>query len=142
VAAAILAAALLAHVPSAHAFFVGPPCDGPTCVGHSPYMLNRDDTETCRDDAVDVPGSTVAGLGDGLSNSVTLRWSANCQANWARYNYAGNLGKAHFYVQTYDGHEEWPQGNVYTNMVDGTQLARVCVQQFTSPYDYSCSGWF
>jgi hypothetical protein len=104
-------------------------------------MLNRDDTQTCVDDAVDVAGSTVVGSGDGIDNSVTLRWSANCEANWARFNVPENIRNAHFYVQTYDGHIEWPQGP-YTYMVDGTQLARVCVESMSVRDDWTCSDWF
>jgi Protein of unknown function (DUF2690) len=140
VIAAVTFAALFAAAPAASAFVPGPPCDGHTCVGKTPYTVNRQGI-SCVNDAVDVSGSTVIGSGDGLSNSVTLRWSAYCQANWARYNDPSNLIYAHFYVQTYDGHIEWPHGDTFTYMVDGTQLARACVKGFTVSY-YTCSNWF
>lgn len=133
-------AAIFAAAPAASAYVPGPPCDGHTCVGKTPYTVNRQGV-SCVNDAVDVQGSTVDGSGDGASNSVTLRWSAYCQANWARYNDPAYLGYASFYVQTYDGHIEWPHGGTYTYMVDGTQLARACVKGFTVSY-YTCSNWF
>jgi hypothetical protein len=133
-------AAVFAAAPAASAYVPGPPCDGHTCVGKTPYTTNRQGI-SCVNDAVDVKGSTVNGSGDGSDNSVTLRWSAYCQANWARYNDPAYLGYADFYVQTHDGHIERPHGGAYTYMVDGSQLARACVKGFTVSY-YTCSGWF
>jgi hypothetical protein len=142
-AAASFAAAVAAGAPAAHAFVPGPPCDGSTCVGKTPYTVNRQ-AQHCADDAVDVRGSTVADLGDGIPNTVTLRWSAYCQANWARFNGPADALRTHsFYVQTYDRKQGWPYGRSYTNMVDGTQLARVCVQaDNTFNAEPTCSRWF
>lgn len=134
---AVTAGSALLLAPSAHASDPdAPACYGAGCVGKSPYVVNRAGV-SCAADAYDVVTIGLAGYG---STSVTLRYSPSCAANWARWNGGTSLD---YWVQTADGRTASGYGGsapYYTTMVDGTQLARVCVY---SGFDgtQNCSGW-
>lgn len=128
--------------PAAHASVPGaPPCYGSSCVGRDPNIsLNG---ASCvsgyegSEAAYDVETIGLQGYG---STSVTLRYSPLCGANWARWNGGISLD---YWVETKDGRRASAYGNqgpAWTTMVDGTQLARVCI---FSGFDdtENCSGW-
>ena len=142
VAAGALSGALIAAPQAAQASVPGPPCSGPTCVGKDPYIENQQDVN-CVDDATTVKGSATTSPIDGYV--VVLRWSAYCQANWAQLTGDG-VGEAYsrYWVETYDGRTEYGSGGPYSLMVDGTQLARVCVMAdaTSGTNSVNCSGWF
>lgn len=143
-----LAAAGIAAGPSAaHAYIPDqPPCYGASCVGKSPYLMNRD-RESC---VSGVPGAnngavTIAYIdspGDGVDNNrANLRWSAFCGANWAQWE-GGEPNYANYGAVSADNHQEPPEGSGYTFMVDGTQLAQACVVPYTFDWDDRvCTGW-
>jgi hypothetical protein len=57
-----------------------------------------------------------------------LRYSPLCAANWARWN--GGVDNLQYWIQTKNGNQApgtSGQAPDYTTMVDGTQLARVCI---------------
>ena len=79
--------------------------------------------------------------GDG--ETVYLRWSAYCEANWAQISDPGQDSEddaPDWYVQTYDGNKGFPLGGQYTSMVNGVELARACAIPYaeTTP---GCTGW-
>ncbi len=134
--------ALVAMPTPASAYVPGPPCYGPTCVGKSPYIVNRQGI-SCVNDAVNL--KTVSAPGDGTSNQVTLRWSNYCHANWARWS-GSNVNYADYWAETWNGHRELPHG-YYTYMVDGTQLAQAVVVAYTfnsndCPNACGYTGWY
>ncbi len=104
-----------------------PPCFGPSCVGQSPYISNREG-RTCVDGATSL--ATVDNYG---GDTVTLRWSSFCHANWAQWN-GTDIGYADYWVETSDGHREPPRG-YYTYMVNGNEIARAAIVAPTF------SGW-
>jgi hypothetical protein len=134
----------LVVVPTAaQAYVPAPPCSGRTCVNQGPYIHNRQGT-SCASDKVSVSGSETSSYQDGYF--VVLRWSAYCQANWAQLTSdgAGGVGNSRYWVQTWDGHRQYGSGGDYSYMVDGTQLAMVCVMADKVSGDdrVRCSGWF
>lgn len=132
----------------AQAFVPGPPCSGPTCVGKSPYISNQQGYTCVSGDPSENNGATtIASVYDGADGGETiyLRWSAYCQANWATISDpAGdpNDNAPDWYAQTADGVKQFPQGGQFTSMADGSQLARACEVPFgQSPNDPVCTGW-
>lgn len=133
---------IAAQQPAA-AYPIGqPPCYGATCVGKDPNISLRD--VSCVNGfendgkAYDVVTIGLAGYGN---TSVTLRYSPTCGSNWARWNGGTWLD---YWVQTADGRRASGYGGSappYTTMVDGTQLARVCI---FSGFDdtQNCSAWY
>jgi hypothetical protein len=96
------------------------------------------------DDATTVNNSATVSVVDNYV--VVLRWSAFCHANWAELTDSGvaGVGNSLYWAQTWDGHPEYGSGGNYSPMVDGTQLARVCVLPDAQASDPTpnCSGWF
>lgn len=125
--------------PQASAFIPVPPCTASSCVGQSPYISSQG--VDCVADATTVSGSSTKAPNQGYM--VVLRWSEYCEANWAQLT-NGPSNTARYYVQTEDGKKGPGSGNPYSTMVDGSQLARVCVQDDAQAADDSnnCSGWF
>jgi len=114
-------------------YIPGPPCYGATCVGQSPDIINRQGV-SCAADAVDL--ATVSS--DGYS--VTLRWSAYCHVNWARWN--DNLSaSSRYFVRTSDGHVERGRG-YYTYMVNGNEVAQACTIPYSPPHTPVCTRWY
>lgn len=119
-----------------------PPCYGASCVGQSPYIVNREG-RNCVDGAIDL--ATVAAPGE-ATETVTLRWSEFCHANWARFN--GVHINPTYWAETWDGHRELPRGSGYTYMVDGNQLARAGIKASLFQGDscasgnVTCTGWY
>lgn len=113
-----------------------PPCYGPSCVGKDPTISNA--SGQCSGGA-----STVASVAPpGGGPSVELRWSGWCHANWARLQ-DPEPGAWNYWVQTWDGVTETSipyDGYAWTYMVDGTQLARACIQGYATS-QYNCTGW-
>lgn len=144
ITAATLAAGLLTATGTAQAYVPGPPCYGSSCVGQDPYITNRQGQNCVNgtdsgDNAYPVVTYDLPGYGS--SGAVTLRYSPFCGANWARFD--GSIG-LDYWVETADGRTAGGYGlNLpnWTTMVDGTQLARVCVY---SGFDDTegCSGWY
>ncbi|MFL6077226.1 MAG: hypothetical protein ACJ73S_27845 [Mycobacteriales bacterium] len=117
-----------------------PPCYGASCVGKDPNIRNRQGV-SCASTAVDVVTVTWVA-------TYVLRWSDWCHANWVKsYLTVSTGGTAPnnccwFYAQTYDGHQEWGNG-AYTNMVDGSQLARMVYEaEDGDPNDGYYTGWY
>lgn len=114
-----------------------PPCYGPSCVGYSPYYSTG--TGSCANGA-DLESITPVGGGP----TITLRWNDWCLSNWARFDGHGGLylpGSWRWWVETADGTRAYGGGDVsYTEMVDGTQLARACIipAGYSSP---QCTKW-
>lgn len=131
---AVLASlAVLIPGTSANAYIPGvPPCYGPTCVGKSPYIQNHEGRTCVSGDGESDNGAKTIG-GVTTHTEVNLRWSAFCAANWAQRVY----GLSPYFAQSADGHIQWG-GSGYSDMVDGTQLARVCISEPGATY---CSGW-
>lgn len=142
VTAGALGGAVLA-VPQAQAYVPGPPCSGPTCYGQNPNIINRQGV-SCANDATTVKNSATTSIVDNYV--VVLRWSAYCQANWAQLTGTGvGVGYSRYWVQTADGSQpQYGSGGYYSNMVDGTQLARVCVMAdaTAATNQVECSAWF
>lgn len=139
---ASLSGAMLFISPiAAHAYVPGaPPCDGSSCVGETPYYANQNGS--CANDATTVTGSVVTTPGSRWT--VELRWSAFCEANWAKLD-GGPAAPLYsiYYVETADGHEEWGSGGWYSNMVNGKEKARVCVyDEGASDDTWVCSAYF
>ncbi len=109
----------------------GPACDGASCVGQSPYITNRQGV-SCVDDAQDVPNAQVSGFGGAV---VRLRYSPSCQANWVALDQGSDPTYVVYYVETTDGTREYGSSQhpfftgYFSTMVDGTQLARVCLSE-------------
>ena len=124
--------AVLAAAGSAHADPPAP-CRGSTCVGWDPTPCSSPNVL----ESVTPPGS---------GPSVSLKWNDWCVANWARFdddNLPGySPGYWVYWVETWDGHREYQIGgnHMWTAMVDGTQLARVCIES-SSRNQYNCTGW-
>lgn len=118
---ALISPQLLSSVP-AQAFVAGqPPCNGATCVGKSPNIVNREGT-SCASDATDLV-TVVWGA------TYVLRYSSFCHANWVKSYMAGSGGVpagpntcCSYYAQTKNGHVERGD-SYYSPMVDGTQSA-------------------
>lgn len=111
-----------------------PPCYGPYCVGKDPIISNA--SGSC--------GATTleSAYPPGGGPPVELRWSDWCKANWARLQ-DPEPGAWHYWVQTWNGVKETSipyDGYAWTYMVDGTQLARACIQGYATS-QYSCTGW-
>ena len=137
-----LAATVLAVSPNvAHAYVPGPACDGPTCVGQSPYITNRNGV-ACADDATTVKNSVVTTPGSHWT--VELRWSAYCQANWVKFvSGPADISYASYYVETADKQTEPGTVAGYSTMVNGEETARVCVyDEGASDATWSCSAYF
>lgn len=134
----LTATAAQAYVPGA------PPCYGPTCIGFSPYITNHEG-RSCASDATSL--QSVSGPGDGQSNVVTLRWSEFCHANWAKWT-GSSPAYANYWVETGDGHREFPFGSGYTYMVNGNLLARAGIVAYTFRGDQcgqssvACTAWW
>ena len=116
----------------------GPPCWGSGCVGGDPGSING---PSCANDATTVASIVPPGGGP----TISLRWSSYCQANWALTDDPGaNYWDGRWWAETYDGkraYGSWPI--LYTEMVDGSQLARVCVVPVAYPLDDPiCTGWY
>lgn len=130
---------------SAQAYIPGPPCYGSSCVGKSPYIVNQQGY-SC---VTGAPGenngaTTIASWYDGGdAETVYLRWSAYCGANWAKIsdNAADSEGDApEWWAQSEDMHVENPEGSGYTYMVNGTEKARACGIPFDVHTTY-CTPW-
>jgi hypothetical protein len=142
---------LLAYTPAAQAAIPdAPPCIGASCVGKSPNITNAEG-QSCVTGGYDGEGAatsleTVDAPGDGSTNQVTLRWSAFCQANWARWSGpSDDAGYADYFSETTDGHIEYPEGSGYTYMVNGVEAAKACVVSYTFSWSdgvYACTNWF
>ncbi|MGW4404793.1 DUF2690 domain-containing protein [Nonomuraea sp. NPDC004702] len=139
--AAVLGVAISPVSPAAAQPWPPPPaCVGATCVGRSPIL--------CDDEVRTVTSWKVPDW----NAYVELRYSANCAANWARYP-SGSHPPLWMWAQTWDGRrtarvdlQYGGDGNRFTSMVDGTQLARVCAQNKYTPSDPDdpdlCSPWY
>jgi hypothetical protein len=125
---AIATTAVLALVPGTAHADPTPPCYGDTCTGLDPQAMG------CGGDtAYDVASFTAEDA------TVILRYSDWCHANWALvittaghgedFDVENTSGEAQYYTVPLNG-ESW------TNMVDGTVLARACL--FDGLY---CTGW-
>ncbi len=107
------------------------PCTGSTCVGKDPQALGCGGSNGSNLASVTAPGGGA---------TVTLRWSSWCTANWANIN-VSDWGDDWF-VETADGNVERYSGDgTWTFMVDGTQLARACVQGYGYA-NYACTAWY
>src|SRR5438445_2711475 len=102
-----------------------PPCYGSSCVGRDAAISNS--SGNCLASGVQVSGTVKSP--DGPFTAV-LMYSPWCHSNWAVLT-GGYAPDAVYFVQSYDRVLEW--GGTRTAMVDGTQLARVCV--------YDGLGW-
>lgn len=115
-AAAAFVGAGLAFGPAAAASAgVVYPCHGGTCNGQDPIA------DACANDAYTAASVQTS------EGFVELRYSPKCAANWARIS--GSSPGTWFWVQNNSGDAQQyyvPAGNDsgYTNMVDGTPLAR------------------
>lgn len=111
--------------------YVPPPCKGASCVGQDPQALGCGGPN----------GSSLASAtAPGGGATITLRWSAWCQANWA--NIDSSSWSDGWYVQTANNQLERYSGDgTWTFMVDGTQLARACIQG-DGHANYSCTAWY
>jgi hypothetical protein len=98
-----------------------PPCYAHSCYGKPP-TISRNGL-SCGDD-VSTPTKVAVPT---MSANIELRFSANCQANWARIN--PMLEGVSFWVQNEYGEKQaaYSDNSQYTAMVDGTPKAWVCV---------------
>jgi hypothetical protein len=128
VAAVALPAAAHADPPA--------PCYGSGCVGVDPTVSNA--SGSCGGGASSL--ESVAPPGGGPS--VELRWSDWCHANWARLQ-TPEPGAWTYWVESADGTREYGisyDSFAWTYMVDGTQLARACIQGAATT-QYNCTHW-
>jgi len=145
-AVALLRTIMLASTLTAGAFIAipgiahadpPPPCYGSSCVGKDPTISNS--SGSCSGGATTLATATPPGGGP----AVELRWSDWCHANWARLQ-TPEPGAWNYWVQSWDGTKEYAipyRGYAWTYMVDGTQLARACIQG-ASTSQYSCTKWY
>ncbi|HEV2377602.1 MAG TPA: DUF2690 domain-containing protein [Streptosporangiaceae bacterium] len=139
-AAAVLAAGLIAGtlaVPGVAYADPPPPCYGGSCVGVDPIVHNA--SGECDGGAQTLDTAHPPGGGP----AVELRWSDWCHANWAKIDDFSEPSAWNYWVETWDGTQESAipyQGYRWTYMVDGTQLARACIQGFETS-QYNCTGW-
>jgi hypothetical protein len=111
--------------------YVPPPCTGASCVGQDPQTLGCGGANGSSLASVTAPGGGA---------SITLRWSDWCQANWADIS-VSDWGDDWF-TETANGHIERYSGDgTWTFMVDGTQLARACIQGYGHA-NYACTAWY
>lgn len=127
---AIATTAALALIPGTAHADPTPPCYGDTCTGLDPQAMG------CGGDTA----YNVASF-DEYGVTVILRYSDWCHANWAlAIVTTADQGGADFEVENTSGEEQsWRvplNGEAWTNMVDGTVLARACIY-----YEIACTGW-
>lgn len=144
-AGALIAAVVIPAAPAAAYVPGAPPCYGSTCIGDDPYISSHGASCVYGYDGANAAYDvvTVGLAGYSSDTSVTLRYSPLCGANWARWN--GGTDNITYWVKTKtDGRiAKGTSGQApnYTTMLDGTQLAQVCLY---SPFDdtQNCSGWY
>jgi hypothetical protein len=124
------------------------PCYGSSCVGKSPYVANA--SGNCSS-AVSLDSVTAPGTTGPDAPTVILRWNDWCHSNWAKFSSTTASeppSRYYWWVETQDtAFESNTPGSAvtYTAMVDGTQLARACINAFGYPNNrtsyHACTAW-
>jgi len=115
-------------------FCQGPICHGAGCVHRDPGVGDCGGSN-----GRDMESVTARGGGA----TISLKWSAYCTSNWARWvTGVSDPGYWNYWVETIDGHGEGKTFNqsVWTFMANGELAARACIQGNFDPTP-ACTGW-